>query len=259
MRIDGRVHLVGGGTFGISHFSDANIYAIDCGKSTVLIDAGCGIADAVLARNIEAEGLPPVSHILLTHSHWDHARGVSGLKDMLGAQAVGHHAADHELREGLWARSYAVRHGAAPVRPTSLDMPVDDGDVLSLGPVTITAIFTPGHTADSVSYLVTDAERDGQALATGDTVTGEGTLGTCSLETDFRALHRSVARLAELDVDMLLPGHRAFAVRGGRAQIAMVLSLLRDAWGSITPGFSPLLPTWWVKHDPRLLTGWDAG
>jgi hydroxyacylglutathione hydrolase len=258
MRIDGRIHLVGGGTFGISHFSDANIYAVDCEESTVLVDAGCGIADDVLARNIDAEGLPPVSHILLTHSHWDHARGVSGLKDLLSAQAAGHAAVARELEDGLWASSYAARKGARPVRPTSLDVVVDDGFALRLGPVTFTAVATPGHTSDSVCYLTTDVDRGTQALFTGDTVTGEATLGTCSLETDFRALHRSVKRLATLNVDMLLPGHRAFSVRGGRVQIAIVLSLLRDAWGTIIPGFSPLLPTWWLQHDPRQILGWTV-
>ena len=39
MKLDRRVHLVGGGAFGVSHFSDSNIYAVDCERSTVLIDA----------------------------------------------------------------------------------------------------------------------------------------------------------------------------------------------------------------------------
>lgn len=256
MRINGRVYLVGGGTFGLSHFCDANVYAINCGESTVLVDAGCGISSDVLASNIDSERLPPVSHILLTHSHWDHARGVSGLQDLLGAQCVGHAATAHELHDQLWADSYAAQQGAAPVQPTSVDVPVDDGDFLTLGPVTIAAIATPGHTQDSLCYLITDAESGAQSLFTGDTVTGEGTLGTCSLRTDFPTLYRSVKRLAELNVDTLLPGHRAFALRGGRVQIRMVLSLLRDAWGSVTPGFSPLLPTWWIQHDPRQLNSW---
>ena len=79
MKLDRSVHLVGGGAFGVSHFSDSNIYAVNCGDSTMLIDAGCGIATEVLAENVEAEGLPPISHVLLTHSHWDHARGLAWL------------------------------------------------------------------------------------------------------------------------------------------------------------------------------------
>lgn len=44
----------------------------------------------------------------------------------------------------------------------------DDGDTISMGSVTIQAIFTPGHSPDSNSYLVTDTKTNEKALFSGD-------------------------------------------------------------------------------------------
>jgi glyoxylase-like metal-dependent hydrolase (beta-lactamase superfamily II) len=256
MKIDRRVHLVGGGAFGVSHFSDANIYAIDCGRSSVLIDAGCGIATEVLAENVEADGLPPLSHVLLTHSHWDHARGLGALKRLTGAKGAGHPAADSELATTMWSDAYAVRNGAEPVEPTSLDIHLEDGEMLDLGPVAISTVGTPGHTGDSLCFVLEDKEEGTRALFTGDTAMGEATLGTCSAETDFKGLRSSIHRLAELGVDALYPGHHAFALRGGRMQLRVLDELMQDHWGGVVGGFIPLLPTWWVQHDQRQIRGW---
>jgi hydroxyacylglutathione hydrolase len=256
MKLDRRVHLVGGGVFGVSHFSDANIYAIDCERSTVLIDAGCGIATEVLAENVEAEGLPPISHVLLTHSHWDHARGLATLKKVTGARAAGHRSVDSELRTTMWSETYAARNGAEPVEPTALDMYLEDGQVIDLGPVAVTTVATPGHTGDSLSFVLEDRDDGARALFTGDTVLGEANLGMCSADTDFKALRGSIRRLLELGVDALFPGHHAFALRGGRMQVRTLDELMNNSWSGVVGGFAHMLPTWWVQHDPRQLKGW---
>jgi glyoxylase-like metal-dependent hydrolase (beta-lactamase superfamily II) len=86
---------------------------------------------------------------------------------------------------------------------------LEEGDVLEVGTARIEALGTPGHTAESMSYLL-----DGRALFTGDTLflesVGRPDLGATHEEAErkARALHGSLRRLVELDPQTLvLPGH----------------------------------------------------
>jgi len=89
--------------------------------------------------------------------------------------------------------------------------PVRDGDVLAVGEARLEMLATPGHTAESASYLL-----DEQALFTGDTLFLDG-VGRPDLEANpeaaerrARMLYRSLQRLQALADDVLvLPGHAA--------------------------------------------------
>jgi glyoxylase-like metal-dependent hydrolase (beta-lactamase superfamily II) len=76
-----------------------------------------------------------------THVHADHVTATGPLADRTGARIVGGH-----------------RAGAC------VDVPVRHGDVLSLGGLRVRVLETPGHTDDSVSYLVGDRVFTGDAL-----------------------------------------------------------------------------------------------
>lgn len=251
MRIDERVHLVGSGTFGISHPGDANLYAVDCGSSTVLVDAGCGLDSASILTNLSRTGLPDVSHILLTHSHWDHARGVADIAASTGAQVWAHESARAELTEHLWRDHYVSRSGGVRAKPREADTYITTDEVVTVGDLDVRVLPTPGHSPDSVSYSF--SVEDASYLFTGDTVLGEGQLGTSDANTDFRALRDSVRRLAGLRPLGLFPGHHAFCLRYGYLQLDVVVELLESKWATITPGRLPFMPTWWIQRLPELI------
>jgi len=46
----------------------------------------------------------------------------------------------------------------------------EDGQVFQLGDITITALHTPGHTMESTTYLLRDAQGTDHAIFTGDTL-----------------------------------------------------------------------------------------
>jgi len=124
-----------------------------------------------------------VAQIVLTHGHLDHSAGAARFARMSGAP-VG--ALDPGLRLGT--------DGYGP------------GDVLTIGGCELRVVATPGHTADSLSLLLS---ADG-GLLTGDTVLGRGTTVIAndgSLGDYLRTLDelRSLADSAALRV--LLPGH----------------------------------------------------
>ena len=75
-------------------------------------------------------------------------------------------------------------------------MPVDGQ---SVGPVT--AVATPGHSADSVCLLF------GRVCFTGDTVLGEGSVFIAPGEGSLSAYLDSLRRLRSMDLEAICPGH----------------------------------------------------
>lgn len=70
----------------------------------------------------------------------------------------------------------------------------------------ITVMHTPGHTDDSVSFLVQKGSQ--RAVLTGDTVLGEGTTVLDRRPDALRAYLQSLDKLAALGTGcVLLPGH----------------------------------------------------
>src|SRR6476469_6721279 len=92
-----------------------------------------------------------IGHVFLTHFHADFVAG------------------HLELRERTGATIYL---GSAAKAEYSFH-PLHDGDAVDLGRVRLTALETPGHTAESISILVYDRDRSAtepQAVLTGDTL-----------------------------------------------------------------------------------------
>ena len=125
-----------------------------------------------------------IAVVLLTHGHIDHSEGARSLAESAG---VGVRALDpaHRLgSEGLAA-----------------------GEVVRLGGWAVDVVGTPGHSADSVSFLL----REEGLLLTGDTVLGRGTSLVAWPDGRLGDYLDSLQRLrdvtAETAVGQLLPGH----------------------------------------------------
>ena len=116
--------------------------------------------------------------ILLTHGHADHSEGAARLAELTGA--------------GVRALDPAHRLG---------DEGLGQGDVVTAAGLELRVLATPGHTSDSLSFVLPDA------VLTGDTVLGRGTSVVAHPDgvlTDYLA---SLALLRELDDLTVLPGH----------------------------------------------------
>jgi glyoxylase-like metal-dependent hydrolase (beta-lactamase superfamily II) len=124
----------------------------------------------------------PVHLILLTHGHPDHAEGARLFQEMTGAPMT---AADP---------AYAVGE-----RPLTGSASFDD-----VGGLGVRVLRTPGHTSDSVSFLV---DGDEPAVLTGDTVLGRGTTVVAHPDGQLGPYLDSLSRLQQLGPITLLPGH----------------------------------------------------
>ena len=122
-----------------------------------------------------------------------------------------HAHADHVSR----ARELAQRAGATLLLPQQDRVifaftPLADGDLVSIGKVSLTALHTPGHTNESMCFLLNDS-----ALFTGDTLfmngVGRPDLHAADVDTARRraaTLYASIERVRNLSPRLLvLPAH----------------------------------------------------
>jgi glyoxylase-like metal-dependent hydrolase (beta-lactamase superfamily II) len=131
-----------------SWLSNAYLVADRPGGHGVLID-GNGVVDPLLER-IDRDGIT-ITHILNTHHHGDHVVDNDRYKQRFGVPLVAHPLTAREV--------------------PGVDQTIEDGEELTSGDLTIRAIFTPGHAAGHLSFLV-----DGTDVFTAD-VLFHGTVG----------------------------------------------------------------------------------
>lgn len=155
-----------------------NTYVLTAGSGNVVVDPG-----PLLDEHLQAvAALGPVSATLLTHGHLDHSEAAGRFHEMTGAPVL---AMDPLL----------CIDGTPLVDETTLE-------IAGLG---IEVLHTPGHTADSMSFVVRAGEQAG--VLTGDTILGRGTTVVAHPDGRLGPYLKSVARLRELRGVVLLPGH----------------------------------------------------
>ena len=132
------------------------------------------VLDVVAARGAR------VALTLLTHGHADHAEAAGRFAELTGApvRAIG---AGHD--------------------------DLGDNDRLTVGGLDLAVVATPGHTSDSISFLLV-AEN---ALLTGDTILGHGTTVVAWPDGELAAYLLSLQRIEAMtgsrEVTRILPGH----------------------------------------------------
>lgn len=150
-----------------------------------------------------------ITHVLETHLHADHLSRAH----LLAAQA------------GATLALPAAHRVATPFAP------LRDGDTVTLGATRLVVHETPGHTPESVSYLL-----DTAALFTGDTLF-LAAVGRPDLHADpetaqqkAHTLHASLQRLLALPPETLvLPGHTSAPAAFDHAPIAATLAEVQRA------------------------------
>ncbi|QDH10619.1 MBL fold metallo-hydrolase [Nocardioides dongxiaopingii] len=209
---------------GIMTLDGTNTWVLrEPGSSTaVVVDPG-PVEDGHLERLDEETG--DVGLVLLTHHHLDHSEV----------------AATFAARKGCAVRALDPAHcvGADPLA---------DDEVLSVGGLSLRVVATPGHTADSVSFLL-PTER---VLLSGDMVLGRGTTVVAHPDGRLGPYFDSIERMRSLatagEVATIWPAHGpvhddAGAVldhylahrRDRLAQVAAAVERLRDEGATPTP------------------------
>jgi hydroxyacylglutathione hydrolase len=164
--------------------SNAYLVADEAGGKGVLIDGNDDLGP--LLERAAQDGIE-ITHILVTHPHPDHIAGLEAARRQLGEPPLVAHAETAAELEDEVAEILA------------------DGGALSTGGLEIEAIYTPGHAAGHLAFLV-----NGSDVFTAD-VLFKGTVGGTMAPgaSGFADLKASVMRLMELPAETRVhPGHR---------------------------------------------------
>jgi glyoxylase-like metal-dependent hydrolase (beta-lactamase superfamily II) len=127
-------------------------------------DAAAGRTDtasaAALLAVLEREQLE-LAWILETHAHADHLSAAAFLRECTGAP-VGTGAGIRSVQA-----TFSALFNLGPAFPTDgrqFDRLFEDGERFQLGELQVRVLATPGHTSDSVTYLMGDAAFIGDTL-----------------------------------------------------------------------------------------------
>ncbi len=203
-------------------YPDGNSVLVQGATGSVLIDPSLSVATAD----------PPlaVDTVLLTHTHEDHAAGVSAVRwaalkvhrnDVDALRSVEALMALYGLPQPLWPQmtEFVTERFHFVGWPQAEGL--DDGDTVDLGGVTVTLVHAPGHTSGHSMYLI-EGDDGVRVVVTGDIdLTGFGAYyGDAA--SDLGAFEQTLQMARGLVADHYVTFHHKGVVDGHAAFVAAV-------------------------------------
>jgi glyoxylase-like metal-dependent hydrolase (beta-lactamase superfamily II) len=199
------------GRTGKEHAYVGDTWLIQTKHGGVLIDAGGTSAIPSTLQRIKSAGVDfkDIRYLLHSHSHGDHC-GAGYLWRSMGLKIVAPEAANFTLN---WLMPTLTDYGVWVPRPVDVAIPLKragDEKEITLGDLKVKAIFVPGHSFDSVLYVV---DLDGKRVVfTGDIgFDNQDILHRCWGDVDKAKAVTEVVRkkLLPLKPDFVFRGHGA--------------------------------------------------
>ena len=135
-----------------------------------------------------------VEWILETHAHADHLSAGGYLRDQLGAKlAIGRGIISVQER---FKELFNLDHGFV-ADGRQFDYLFNEGDTFTIGGLTGQALATPGHTDDSLTYVIGDAAFIGDTLFAPDTGTARCDFPGGDAHKLYDSIHKIFALPAE--------------------------------------------------------------
>lgn len=161
-----------------------------------------------LVKEIRSQGLKPLA-IFLTHAHFDHIGAVDMIRETFNVPLYIH------AKEVAWL-SDPLKNGSGKyfelpnyvVREPLEENVISQEQTITVGEFTLKAVFTPGHSPGSISYIF---EQDGFAIV-GDTLfersIGRTDLIGGNMQELLQSIHNKLLVLPEDTI--IYPGHGSY-------------------------------------------------
>src|SRR4051812_483992 len=137
-------------------------------KQAAVVDPAWNVP--AILNQVKADGYR-LTHVLLSHGHYDHINGVEDVVEKTDATVCGYKS---EIEE------FIVEGMGGMVIPKSSLKKTDTNSSVKVGSLEIRMIHTPGHTPGSQCLWIQQGGSGGPVLLTGDTLF-VGTIGRCDL------------------------------------------------------------------------------
>ena len=210
--------------------------------SFVIIDSAFReAAGAIASQARRIAGDAPITHLLLTHEHFDHTGGASALRDALGLRvALG--AADCEPdSDGGWQARRSPLRGrprgplARALAPRSLpattpvDVPIEARCEVAPG---IEAVPVPGHTPGSTCFVLSEGSVPRVAFVGDLVISHRESLSRTlvAVNHDDAQYQESLRVFAEEAPDVGLAGHGYPVRHGFGAALRNLAASEREPW-----------------------------
>jgi len=167
--------------------SMGNYFLISAGEKYIAIDTGVDSKHSEMQLNRLSISANDIIAVFITHSDWDHIGSLP-----LFTQAT--------MYTGMTEFQYmnTARFTSLTTIPELPHIIMNDGEIIELYGRTIKCIYTPGHTSDSVSFLV-----DNKYLFVGDLFINPN---LARYDTELQVLHRNMILGIE-EIEYIFTGH----------------------------------------------------
>ncbi|MFN8373448.1 MAG: MBL fold metallo-hydrolase [Anaerolineae bacterium] len=226
--------------FSITRFQ-TNIYVIDTGGGLALVDThfSPGVI-GILEKELPPHGfrLNQISHILITHAHFDHVGGLAALQNTINARTLAHrldapivrgeqpviYPRPAELTGISWVMSHFL---AATATPARVDAELKEGDKLDEILPGLQVVELPGHTYGQIGLWWPEK----RLLIGGDVMMHLPwglSVPVRAASPDWPAVKQSIRKVAGLEVDVLGLGHGSPIVGGASAKVQELAQKLKS-------------------------------
>ena len=238
MRISNNIYLLSGGNFSavgdISMLGE--VYGIHTPKGMIIIDSGAPKTGPARIRQTLADLniCKPITHVILTHGHWDHAGGAKELQAVGAKVIIGKEDAIYCTNGGIKEMhtpfgstnkikgKYSMFDAEQNFPAFTPDVIIDKDCIKNINGLYFDFIKVPGHSPGSMAICV---YVDGQtALFTGDFIQPDGVLLEDFIpwwngDPNFNRedIVNSALKLMNYETDLILPGHGKICLKNGTA------------------------------------------